>query len=390
MLDVNFIVTCYNHEAWWPYLKELILSYKQITPHIALCYDGNKPDFSCDFRRKNRGPSRSPVQADGELIVGGFRKLKDNGVNRWIKLSVDSWLCREQVVVDLLMRMELNHYHYMGSKWYGRSNQYSTDIMFTDTMFMQRFTDFIAANPKRKNNLEYYAAWTAGRLGGAYMIPGRVFPPVRLAPALGWTMQHDLKNNVNFLNKYRLTAGGKNMKLVQNRMKYRNTIVSIRGLLDMLLELPESLRGTPMVEIGSAYGESTRIFSLLFSPVYSIDPLNNEKVIPGQKDVFTKTTSNRSIISIPKKSGDAVNDIPNEVSFIYIDGDHSYQAVKSDIANYLPKIRKDGYIGGHDYIVGGRKAAVGGTVIEVEKAVNEVLGLPDKVFIDNSWLKEVK
>lgn len=37
------------------------------------------------------------------------------------------------------------------------------------------------------------------------------------------------------------------------------------------------------------------------------------------------------------------------VSFVFIDGDHSYQAVKDDILAWKPKIRKGGRIAGHDY-----------------------------------------
>jgi hypothetical protein len=34
---------------------------------------------------------------------------------------------------------------------------------------------------------------------------------------------------------------------------------------------------------------------------------------------------------------------------IFIDGDHSYQGCKRDIVAYLPKVKKGGWIGGHDY-----------------------------------------
>lgn len=183
------------------------------------------------------------------------------------------------------------------------------------------------------------------------------------------------------------------MQLVQNKMVHRANLPFLRGLLDMLLEIPESLRGTPMIEIGSCIGESTRIFSLFFSPVYAVDPLAGSRGV-NVRELFTKTTAGRSIISIPKLSDAAVNDVPGEVSFVYIDGNHRYQFVKNDIKNYLPKIRKDGYIGGHDYVVGSSKrpaapAKPGCSPIEVEKAVNEVLGLPDKLFIDHSWLKKI-
>lgn len=35
---------------------------------------------------------------------------------------------------------------------------------------------------------------------------------------------------------------------------------------------------------------------------------------------------------------------------VFIDADHTYEAVKRDIANWMPKVRKGGILSGHDYI----------------------------------------
>ena len=37
------------------------------------------------------------------------------------------------------------------------------------------------------------------------------------------------------------------------------------------------------------------------------------------------------------------------VDMIFIDGDHSYNGCKRDINAYLPKVKKGGWLGGHDY-----------------------------------------
>lgn len=39
----------------------------------------------------------------------------------------------------------------------------------------------------------------------------------------------------------------------------------------------------------------------------------------------------------------------NSLDFVYIDGDHCYEAVKKDIKLFYPKIKEGGIIGGHDY-----------------------------------------
>ena len=52
---------------------------------------------------------------------------------------------------------------------------------------------------------------------------------------------------------------------------------------------------------------------------------------------------------IRKKSADALIDTPNDLDFVYIDGDHTYEAVAEDIKLWEPKVRLGGIIGGHDY-----------------------------------------
>lgn len=40
--------------------------------------------------------------------------------------------------------------------------------------------------------------------------------------------------------------------------------------------------------------------------------------------------------------------VPNELDLVFIDADHSYAAVKKDIENWKPKIRKGGVLAGDD------------------------------------------
>lgn len=41
--------------------------------------------------------------------------------------------------------------------------------------------------------------------------------------------------------------------------------------------------------------------------------------------------------------------LPYDLDFVYIDGDHSYDGVKKDIACYSEHVRPGGVIGGHNY-----------------------------------------
>ena len=158
------------------------------------------------------------------------------------------------------------------------------------------------------------------------------------------------------------------------------------GLLELINELPN--KGT-MIEIGTFTGESTVLFGDHFKKVIGIDPMMEDYDVedPTSKfnfnkvlDMFNERVKNhKNIQLITKTSDDAVLDFNDEVfDFIYIDGIHQYENVKQDIINYLPKVKKGGVIGGHDY---------GGVWTGVQKAVDEVFGKPDKVFKDTSWIK---
>lgn len=52
---------------------------------------------------------------------------------------------------------------------------------------------------------------------------------------------------------------------------------------------------------------------------------------------------------IRKTSEEAVSLIPNNLDFIYIDGNHDYEFVKKDIELYYPKVKSGGVIGGDDF-----------------------------------------
>ena len=52
---------------------------------------------------------------------------------------------------------------------------------------------------------------------------------------------------------------------------------------------------------------------------------------------------------IKLKSSDAVHLIPDDLDFVYIDGNHKYEYVKQDIENYYPKLKIGGILAGHDF-----------------------------------------
>lgn len=176
------------------------------------------------------------------------------------------------------------------------------------------------------------------------------------------------------------------------------------GFLEFITTLSDLVdTESKMIEIGSYMGESTLIFSStgLFTQIFAIDPFsiteelselikkednkyssynNFDMSILVQREFKTNTRFFNNIRLLKEYSYNTVDSfVDNSIDFIYIDAEHTYEAVKQDLELYLPKLKDGGIIGGHDYHTERWPGVV--------KAVNEILGEPDFVFDDTSWLK---
>jgi hypothetical protein len=202
-MEINFIITCFNKEQYWPYLRTILNSYIKIQPHIAYCYNGKNEKEICDFKCENRGQS----PGDADLIIGGYRLLKNNGIKKWIKLSVDSWLLNEDIILDIFNNMEKKNMWYGGATWV-HSNHMATDIIFATTELLEEFCNSMKEFNKNINmplEQHMYKIVTKRKY---YLIPGRHPVPYgsegtrHIANSLGWTMQHKLEDNIAFMNNY--------------------------------------------------------------------------------------------------------------------------------------------------------------------------------------------
>ena len=155
---------------------------------------------------------------------------------------------------------------------------------------------------------------------------------------------------------------------------------SIAGLKDLISYIPEE---SVCVEIGSFIAESSKLIAEKCSKLYCVDPWNNnfvninmdESIAESFFDNRTKDVKN--IIKIKDFSTNYSKKIKNKsIDFVYIDGMHDYDNVKADILAWLPKIKDNGIICGHDFY-----EDFPGCI----EAVREVLGEPHIVFDDTSW-----
>lgn len=125
-------------------------------------------------------------------------------------------------------------------------------------------------------------------------------------------------------------------------------------------------KGLVGAEIG--FGNGTNAANLLkelpLKKLYCIDPYIAQSYTQGEMEIESYRTkealerywnllSNEYISFIQHPSSEATRHFkPQELDFVYIDGNHTYQYVKQDLELYTPLVKKGGYIGGHDYIFG--------------------------------------
>jgi predicted O-methyltransferase YrrM len=171
----------------------------------------------------------------------------------------------------------------------------------------------------------------------------------------------------------------------------------IEGWFNMEAQYLELLNATPeggvFVELGCYKGKSTSFIGVEIHKqkrdinFFAIDSFqgatnstdaNEIKAYEGISEIEESYTYNvslignkiKTIVSLTDEAAKYFND--EEIDVIFLDAGHSYEAVKKDIEAWLPKMKPNGIMAGHDY-----------TAWEgVNKAVTEIFGTPHKVEND--------
>ena len=166
------------------------------------------------------------------------------------------------------------------------------------------------------------------------------------------------------------------------------------GLVELTIKLSQLLEfeDNKMIEIGSYMGESTHIFGScgLFTEINCIEPFSgtenfNEENNHTWEEVWEEYDINtrqfKDIVklhedySYDEKVLSKFND--DEYDFIYVDGNHSFESTRQDFELYIPKIKSNGVLGGHDYQQG----------FGVDDALEEICDPSNLIlFRDSSWL----
>lgn len=91
----------------------------------------------------------------------------------------------------------------------------------------------------------------------------------------------------------------------------------------------------------------------LIDPYDAYDEYPERKSEPNKMSAAQERAHNRldkypNVRWIEKYSTEAIEDIDRELDYVFVDGNHHYEYVKSDIENYYPLLNKDGIIAGDD------------------------------------------
>jgi hypothetical protein len=73
---------------------------------------------------------------------------------------------------------------------------------------------------------------------------------------------------------------------------------------------------------------------------------------------------------IRKPSNKGVKDVPDNVDFVWIDGNHDYEFVIKDLLLYEKKVRSGGVMAGHDYFIQGVREAVDDHAKKFKRDIN--------------------
>ena len=181
--------------------------------------------------------------------------------------------------------------------------------------------------------------------------------------------------------------------LLKHRSEYfkiSTHLTKIERLLLYKLALSLNKKST-IVEIGSYVGASSSFLACAAKEknhtIYCIDTWGNEGMSEGGRDTFDEFCKNTKLLkdfTVPLRgrSVDIAKTFDKEIDLIFVDGDHSYEGVKTDVESWLPKVKKGGILIFHDI----------GWAEGVKRVINEYIK-PIQIeehIIDNTYWARVK
>ena len=131
-----------------------------------------------------------------------------------------------------------------------------------------------------------------------------------------------------------------------------------KNLISLLLET--FLRNDNIgAEIGVDKGETSQFIlsNCSIKQTYGVDPYSRAPDTFYEAKSILDVYGNYTLLKMT--SSEAVDQIPNGLDFVFLDGSHYHADVMRDLENYFPKLRSGGLLIGHDWT---SKVSFGGVV----------------------------
>jgi hypothetical protein len=150
---------------------------------------------------------------------------------------------------------------------------------------------------------------------------------------------------------------------VDKQIEYGEKLEHISGkaLVEHIQKLSGDLVGC---EIGVCHGFTTKLFLESvpnIKKIYAVDSypsfvdwdgtrITEERQAETKKRCANRLSEFKDKVSFVYDSSSNFSKqiLDDELDFIFVDGDHSYEATLDDITNYWPKVKKGGVFAGHD------------------------------------------
>jgi predicted O-methyltransferase YrrM len=157
------------------------------------------------------------------------------------------------------------------------------------------------------------------------------------------------------------------------------------GLGDLINEIVKP--NFTIVELGCFAGVSSELFAQNCFMLHCVDiwdlqdktytEITRERMLKSLEMFNEMAESYPNIFQIKGFSTEVAKEFKNnDVDMVYIDARHDYEGVKADLKAWYPKVKKGGWITGHDILLPQIKQAILETIPNSENM---------KVYSDESW-----
>ncbi len=169
----------------------------------------------------------------------------------------------------------------------------------------------------------------------------------------------EISNSIFYIKDQHNTLYYKNNEIIN--LKNADTIFTHLTIKEKvkLMELATKVNGRTYVEIGSYLGASSCFIAAGIrkrgsnGKLFCVDTWQNDAMSEGNRDTYKEFLQNtdkyqKHIIIMRGKSVEVAKKFTEKIDFLFLDGDHSYEGIKSDVEAWFPKLNRGAVIIFHD------------------------------------------